>query len=299
MKLLITGSSGFIGSHLLQAACKKFGKDNVIVLSSKENEVCDYVLYDSNYNIKDEDKIKISGADVILHAGAYIPKSRMEKNTLHRCTGNIVFTDLLLSLDFKSLKKVVYISTVDVYKNEDVITESSPIEPESLYGLSKLYSEKMVTQFCNEKGVICQILRVGHVYGPGEKLYEKIIPTLIRNMLNGRGVELWGDGSELRSFIYIEDVIEAIMASIKFNEDLGVINIVSSQSISIVELIGMLRSLIDCNIDLIYKRYQGEKRNLCYDNTKMLEYLLKKETDLESGLLSEINYFKDECEYHI
>lgn len=292
MKVLLTGVSGFIGSRLLTAVCDKFGAQNVFALSSKVTKKCVTILYGDDFSIEPTDLTRLACVDIIIHAGAFTPKSRFDGNNIEKCNGNILFTKQLLDLPFNQLKKIIYLSTLDVYGDDKIISELSPLMPVSLYGMSKLYCEKMVSSFCENIAVTSQVLRVGHVYGPGEEKYQKLLPTAIKNILNDCEVELWGDGSELRSFIYINDVIKACMASIELSDDVGVINIVSEQSISIANLLEQLADVLNTKLKCIHKPYTGVKRDLLFDNSKMKRYLLKIETPFVDGLKEEVVYFK-------
>ncbi|MBK8521170.1 MAG: SDR family oxidoreductase [Chitinophagaceae bacterium] len=107
---------------------------------------------------------------------------------------------------------------MDVYQQSEIISERSLIQPSSLYGESKLYSEKMVTAWASSNNKIHQILRVGHVYGPGEEAYEKIIPVTITKILRDQPLQIWGTGNEIRSFIFIKDIVSAIMNAVKLED---------------------------------------------------------------------------------
>ncbi|PKG82236.1 NAD(P)-dependent oxidoreductase [Colwellia sp. 75C3] len=293
MKVLLTGVSGFIGSRLLTALCDCFGADNVIAVSSKTTKQCETIVYDDNYSIDLNHFDKISDVELIIHAGAFTPKSRTDANNIDKCNGNIDFTRKLLSLPFERLKKIFYLSTLDVYGDDEVISESTRLDPSSLYGMSKLYCEKMVSSFCDSANIRSQILRIGHVYGPGEEKYQKLLPIAIKKVLNGQEVELWGDGSELRSFIYIKDVIDACLTSIELSDDVGVINVVSEQSISIANLLAKVAEILNTELKCISKPFIGVKKSLLFDNSKMKRFLLETETPFIDGLTDEIVYFKD------
>lgn len=292
MKVLITGVSGFIGSKLLDAICSRYGSDNVIVLSSKLNEKCKTVIYSDNYTISEKDINKIKDVDLIIHAGAFIPKSRNESNHINNCNSNMYFTGELLSVPFSKLRKVIYLSTVDVYGNTDLIDEDSNVEPVSLYGYSKLYCEKMVQFFCEENNIISQTLRVGHVYGPGEEKYEKLLPIAINKILKSQPVDLWGDGDELRAFIYVDDVVSACLSATELEKSIGVVNVCGGKSISVRELLTLLSEISNKELKLNTIPSSGSPRNLIFNNKKMLDNLLCYETDFNDGLEKEIEHIR-------
>ena len=291
MKLLVTGASGFIGSRVLAAICDEYGPENVIAFSSRPIDKCQTVSYQvPAFTVKKEDHDLLATVDVLIHVGAYIPKSGKDANAIEACDSNIFFTEKLLNLPLKCLKKILYISTVDVYEPADLTNEDTPTIPVSLYGWSKLYCERMLGFFAIDQNIEYQILRIGHVYGPGEEVYAKFLPKTINNLLVGESIELWGDGSEKRSFIYVNDVVSSILRAISFNENVGPINVVGGLAVSMRALIDKL-ALVSGKIPIIrIKNSSLTKRDYVFDNAKLRKYLLKEETSLISGLKSEYEY---------
>ncbi len=296
MSILITGTSGFIGSRLLSAACDKYSNDEVVAFSSRPMNECRSILYGSvdSFDISTDDIELLASVELLIHAGAYIPKNASEVNALSGCNGNITFTEQLLRLPTPKLRKIIYLSTVDVYAQASPINETTPTIPASLYGQSKLYCEKMIESFAKEQNIICQILRVGHVYGPGEEKYGKVLPNSIKGIIAKNSVELWGDGSEIRSFIYIDDVVTAILNSVPIEEDMGVINIAGSHSVSIRQLIDQLISISGKSVEIRAREYNGLKRDYTFDTKKMYAHLLNSETDLSTGLKIEYDYIENQ-----
>lgn len=290
MKILITGASGFIGSYLVSAACATFGSNNIVAFSSKNTEICQSIVYNSfDFDLSPSDYALLADVEVLIHAGAFTPKSGMDTNVFD-ANNNIHFTENLLNLPFENLKKIIYLSTIDVYEAAEFTSELTPTLPLTLYGFSKLYCERMITLFAANNNCHSQILRIGHVYGPGEEKYAKFLPKAIKSVIYNGVVELWGDGTEIRSFIYIDDVIKAIIKAIDLRESPGVINVVSGIPISIRALIDKLIEVSGRKIDIITRDYSGSKRNYIFDNKKLCQYLLDSETDFMSGLQAEYTH---------
>jgi len=291
MKLLITGASGFIGERLVREACSKLGKENVVAFSSRPCHYCPSIVYQGlDFNLSPTDLTLLASVEVLVHVGAFTPKNTQQSNVIQQCNSNIYFTGKLLAQPFKTLRKIVYVSTLDVYEPAELTTESTPTVPVSLYGWSKLYCERLLTIYAAEHYLGCQILRIGHVYGPGEEKYAKFLPVAIKNILVGKPVELWGDGSEFRSFIFIDDVVAAIMQSLNLLEDMGPINVVGGVSVSIRDLIDQLISISGKDVTIDVREFVGTKRNYRFNNAKLLQHLLPAETDLRTGLEAEFNY---------
>lgn len=291
--ILLTGASGFIGKHLLLQLIKKYGKSNVIALTSRPIDECNYILH-NNFQFDPDFLINHGYINIktIIHAGAFTPKNGSQANDVNLSNSNIYSTEKLLNLTLPYVRNFIFLSTLDVYDNAEIISENTSEKPISLYGFSKLYCEKMVEQWGIKNNKVAQILRIGHVYGPGEEAYQKIIPISINKILNKESLQIWGTGNELRSFIYINDVVNAIINSLEITEGLGIINLVSNQSISINELISKLIKISKKEVEIINIPTNLSSRSLVFDNTKMINWLLKKETNLDDGLNEEFEYMK-------
>lgn len=293
MKMIITGTSGFIGSRLLQAARLTNG-EGVTAFTSRPTEGSHIVYCDMpNIVLSTADLGLVKEADVLIHVGAFIPKRGADANQVVGCNSNIAFTEKLLALPWHNLKKVIFLSTVDVYKdNDSPISEVTPTVPSSLYGLSKFYCERMVTLYADERGIASQVLRIGHVYGPGEEKYAKVLPRAIQNIIAGKDVELWGEGKELRSFIYIDDVVKATLKAIDLQEDPGVINVVGGKAIAIRDLLEKLIAIGGRGTSIVRREFTGATRDLVFDNAKLKRYLLKEETEFVAGLQAEFSHME-------
>jgi nucleoside-diphosphate-sugar epimerase len=276
--ILLTGASGFIGKHLLAALTKEYGQDNVLGLTSTSE------LHGVGEKIK-----------IIIHAGAFTPKNGKSANDADKCNTNITYTTKLLEVEFPVLEKIIYLSTLDVYGPANLISENSPVEPASLYGESKLQCEKMIVDWASEHKVIAQILRLGHVYGPGEEAYEKIIPVTFRRILNNEPIKIWGSGKELRSFIFIDDVVKAIMTSIKLKDNNELINIAGGHPICMIELVNKMTSISGKKTNIEFESSATPGKDLVFDISKLRSLLLKNETELEEGLTTEWAYLKNQA----
>ncbi|MEZ7908531.1 MAG: NAD(P)-dependent oxidoreductase [Pseudomonadales bacterium] len=288
MKIVMTGTSGFIGSRLLQTARAMYG-DNVTAFSSHPSEG-NHIVYANrtDFSLAPAELALVEDANVLIHAGAFTPKCGTEANQIKSCNSNIAFTEELLALPWRNLKKIIFLSTLDVYNNLDCpISEATLTVPTTLYGMSKLYCERMMSLHAAERGIAIQVLRIGHVYGPGEEQYVKVIPKAIERIIAGGDVELWGEGEELRSFIYISDVVTAILKAVELQEEPGVINVVGGNVISIRDLLEKLIAIGGRQTKIVQQEFSGTRRDLVFDNTKLKRYLLPEESDFTTGLKME------------
>lgn len=291
--ILLTGASGFIGSHLLDSLIEIYGSNNIIALTSKPITKCRFLIH-NNYTFKKQyfTEAGYENIDTIIHAGAFIPKIAGESNNIEKCTSNIHSTFSLLSSEFPQLKKFIFLSTTDVYGNSPLITEESTTNNISLYGSSKLYCEKLISAWATERKITHQILRVGHVYGPGEEYFQKIIPVTMQRILKGEPVQIFDEGKSIRSFIFISDVIESIINSIHLTSYAGEINIAGDEQITIKDLIKKIISISNLPVKIEKVNANAQARDFIFNNKKMKELLHHPKIKLNQGLLNEWLYMQ-------
>jgi len=298
MKILFTGCSGFVGKAVIDEAIKKYSHKSICALSSCPIEGIETVIH-NGYEFPESVFIDkgLFDIDTIIHIGAYTPKDQNGANDIKKCNSNIRNTEKLLSVELPNLKSIIFLSAIDVYATANVVSETTPECPISLYGSSKLYCEKMISIFAERKKIRHQILRIGHVFGPGEEKYKKIIPVAILRLLENNIIELFGDGQSIRTFIYINDVVKAILNATELQQSEGVINICGDAQITIECL---ARTLIEIhgnkNAKIKYLPATVVNRNLVFDNTKLKEKLLNEFTPLVDGLHEEYVFMKEKFE---
>jgi len=292
--ILLTGASGFIGKHILKKLIEKVGKDNVVAFTSTPINDCKYVLH-NNYKFNDDffENSEFTNIKSVIHAGAFTPKSGSESNKVSESFTNINSTLKLIEALPISVENFIFLSTLDVYSiSNEKIAEESQVNPVSLYGLSKLYCERMLESWAKEKNKQLSILRIGHVYGPGEEMYKKIIPVTMNRLLDNMSPQIWGEGNELRSFIYIDDVVKMIIKSLEVIKYEGPINIVSQTAASIKEIVETIIEISGVDISPDYIESNAKPRDLVFDNTKMKKILDVETFNLKNGLMNEWSYMK-------
>lgn len=301
MKVLLTGASGFIGRHILEILMQILSKEAIVVLTSKQIPNVNCVIYSSHSTFSVNAEI-FDDVTHIIHAGSFTPKDNESANDIGLCFGNIEYLKELLSIKFKGLKRFINLSTLDVYAlSSELLSESSVVRPVSLYGSSKLYCEEMLKAYTDKRGISCINLRIGHVYGPGEEKYKKVVPVSIQRILKNEFLELYGDGSELRSLIFINDVVESIVNALKvdISSKCVNINVVSGVATSIKEILTNLIKISGKSLEIKQKESMHNKRDLVFNNELLLNTLLEKETNLIVGLKAEYEYMKSKYENSI
>ena len=299
--VLVTGGAGFIGSQL---AARLSAVDDIrlLVLTRKNRSALEegpeWLTAELGSLTKEFWKSKgIEKIDYVFHLGAFIPKSGADSNNIARATNdNIEGTRVLLVNLPGSPEKVVFASTVDVYASSSeggVLSERSRVGPVGLYGASKLFCESLISAWGQQHSIDYSILRYGHIYGPGEERYKKLIPTVIRGLLKNQGPTIYGDGSALRDFLYVGDAVEATIRAALISDICAPINVVRGESVSVKELVSLLMSLFEFRRDIEFKLDQPGGESFRFDNAFMKACLGNwPMTSLEKGLSVEVEAFR-------
>ena len=301
--ILVTGASGFIGAHLAKRLARIAGI-KLLLLSrqiQQSNQTNVRWLNEDLRHLKSAywDSHNISRIDYIFHLGAFTPKRAAEANQTDRAIeDNILATQRLLESVPGKPRKILFASTVDVYSSassEEVMTEQSEVRSSSVYGASKLFCESLVSAWAKEKRVDCALLRYGHIYGPGEEKYQKLIPTVIRNLAANQAPLVHGDGSALRDFLYVDDAVEATLRASVFEGSVGPVNIVRSESASLKEVVSLLIRLMKSDKKIEFLRDKPNGASFRFDST-LMEKLLGNwpKVGLEQGLAVEVASFRGE-----
>jgi len=299
--VLVTGASGFIGSHLVNRLATL---DNTRLLALSRKNV--YRPNKTECVVSPLDQLTpqkwydhgIDNIDVVFHLGAFTPKEASDvdrEEEVYR--DNLVGTRALLESLPKIPEKIVFASTIDIYARpleNTILHEDSKLGPAGLYGASKLFLEQLIKSYAKQYSCAYAILRCGHIFGPGEETYFKLIPQLIRDLLDNRPPTLYGDGSTKRDLLYVADAVEAfIRAAILDHKKLGPINVVRGKSESIRDIAEMLIKITDFKGEIEYLKDKPVGSSFLFDNKMMRDALGVWEfVSLQTGLERELQYFR-------
>lgn len=271
-KAMVTGGAGFIGSHLVESLLEdglevvsiddySAGKsENLSFLHEKYGEK----LQEVNCDITDPVELKrhFKEIDVVFHQACSKmticltdPKRDLEVNA------GGTFNLLELARD-TGVQKFVHVSTGSVYGKAEYYPtdEAHPLNPTSYYGVSKLAGEKYVRAFKDLYGMNVTMLRYYHVYGPRQESSDVggVVSIFSRRALEGKDLTIYGDGSQVRSFTYVKDVVN-INKFVALNENTNgeAFNCASGLSVTIEELAHQVIS--ELGVSGINVTYEGWK----------------------------------------
>ncbi len=199
MKILVTGSGGFIGTHLV----KSLRLDGHAVYESEIGDLDIKWLWRESPS---------SDYEYIIHLAAISDIETSENIPLAAIDTNINGTYQVLSFAKRCGAKVIFASSASVYdSNLECATEESALKTENVYAHTKLQGERACQFYAEHYGVKSIVLRLFNVYGPGQRLNGgAIIPNFITKALNREEIVINGDGKQTRDFIYVEDVVDVI-----------------------------------------------------------------------------------------
>ena len=308
-KILVTGGCGFIGSNFIRYALKNsdyeiVNLDKLTYAGNLKNLVD--VQNDPRYKFYKGDIcnfelvsfiIEKENVDSIINfaAESHVDRSILSSQEFIRT--NVTGTNVLLEVTrLYQLKKFLQISTDEVYGSlgpEGKFTEETPLSPNSPYSASKASADLLVKAFHHTYGVPALITRCSNNYGPYQ-FPEKLIPLMIINALNNKPLPVYGDGMNVRDWIYVEDHCEAILKVFEKGRIGEVYNIGAENekpNIEIVKLI--LKELRKDEYLITYvKDRPGHDRRYAIDATKIKTELgWKPSHTFETAIKETINWY--------
>lgn len=227
-KFLITGGLGFIGGNFLKILTKKYPNSKFLNLDkityAASKNLANELKQNKNYNFQkidicDFNKLKKKfdnfNPDIVVHFAAESHVDNSIKKPDNFINTNIFGTYNLLKL-IKKKVKMIHISTDEVFgeANKKSFVESSAYDPRSPYSASKASSDHLVRAWSNTYGMNYNIINSSNNFGPYQNK-EKFIPVIINSLMNKKKIPLYGNGKNIREWIYVEDFVSAIEFLIK------------------------------------------------------------------------------------
>ena len=300
MKILIFGSEGMVGNSISNILSKDKNYD--LVLSNRNTND----LFDLNSTKK---HIKSVDPDCIVNAAAKVGGININnEKRFEFITENLKINMNILEscLENKSIK-IINLGSSCIYplnaenplKEEYIMT--GKLEPtNSPYAMAKLSAIEIGDAMTKQFGHKIINLMPTNLYGPNDNFSENdshVIPGLIFRMHNAKinnedKFSIWGSGKPLREFLYVDDLSEAIKLIIEKNVDQQILNVGSSEEISIIDLAKLIKKVLDYDGELIFDstKPDGNPRKLL-DSTKMFSYGWKPNIRLEEGIKLSYDWF--------
>ena len=274
MRVLITGGAGFIGSHLAEALLEDHHDVFVIDdLSTGSIENIDRLKSHPHFDylidgIANEPVLAehIDRSDVVVHLAAAVGVRLIIEAPVRTIETNVHGTEVVLRHAAKKKKLVLIASTSEVYgkgndvpfSEDDDLVMGATTKHRWAYACSKAIDEFMALAYWKEKNVPVIIARLFNTVGPRQSgRYGMVIPSFVDQALTGKPITVFGDGSQTRSFAYVGDVVQALLALLKEPSAVGqVFNIGNDQEISILDLARTVKRLTGSDSEIMKIPYE-------------------------------------------
>lgn len=257
MRVLVLGGAGFIGAHIVEGLLAEGHFVRVLDRSSaSSNPKVEFIQIDFN------DVMTLSealiGIDVVIHLVSTSVPSTSNKDPVSDVNGNLVNTIRLLEvMNDSGVKKIIYFSsggTVYGHPQISPMDELHPTNPVCSYGIVKLAIEKYLNMYSDLYGFTSVVLRPSNPYGPGQRRMgvQGFIGTCINMALSEKTLTIWGDGSVIRDYVHVADVVTATLKALD-SEQSNIFNISSGKGHSLNEIVELVEQNTYKKMDIIYK----------------------------------------------
>ena len=309
MNIVLTGGSGFIGSHLSKELLKN-GENKLIVVDNLltgnldniqdllDHENATFIQHDVQDHIEIDEKV-----DYVFHLASAASPVAYTENPVNTLKAGSLGTINTLGLARKHGAEYFLASTSEVYgdplitpQNEEYWGNVNPNGERSMYDEAKRFAEAATATYARSYDLKTKIIRIFNTYGPNMQLNDgRVVTNLIVQALNDEDLTIYGDGSQTRSFSYVSDTVAGILAMMESNH-YEVFNIGNPYEMTVKELAETILKLTNSKSEIIYKPLPNDDpQQRRPDISKAKEKLnWEPKVGLETGLNTTIEWIKKE-----
>jgi nucleoside-diphosphate-sugar epimerase len=309
---LVAGAAGFLGSNLSRALLSRghrvIGLDN-FATSSGAN--LSNILDNRDFSfaiasVSDRSSWpKIEKPDFIFHLASPASPPKYQTLALETINANTVGTENLINFALENNSRILFASTSEVYGDPKISPQTeeywgnvNPIGPRSVYDESKRLGETLMSHFERTRGLKGSIVRIFNTYGPGMDPDDgRVVSSFIRQALRGEPLTVYGDGTQTRSFCYVQDLISGIVAMSE-SENFGPFNLGNPIEIDLMTLGNIVASVL--NVEPVFEFFDlpiDDPKQRCPDINRAKELLgWEPKIGIEEGLLLTASWMKEQID---
>lgn len=266
-RCVVFGGGGFLGTNLCRSlvdkveVLKAFGRRQSFPDAMKKIEWIPGDFTDSSTVAA-----AVAGCDTVFHLVTASTPASSNVDKIEDLQANVVSTlHLLEACREERVRRVVFVSSGGtVYGIPSIVPtpENASLDPITAYGISKLATEKYLALYEHLYGIDFRILRVANPYGPFQTSIRNqgVIAAFLHRALEGKPIELWGDGSVTRDYIYVDDVVDALEAAAVHTGHERVFNIGSGEGRSLLEIVDVIQKQL--NVELDIRHFEARKADV-------------------------------------
>ncbi len=305
MRVLVTGGAGFIGSHLCEYLLNK--GHEVICLDNFFTGTrwnIKHLLNDFRFEVLRHDIVQpiFLEVDWIFHLASPASPVHYQFNPVKTTKTNVMGTIHMLGLAKRVKARILLASTSEVYgdpkehpQKETYWGNVNPIGPRSCYDEGKRVAETLMMDYYRQNNVDIRIVRIFNTYGP--KMLQndgRVVSNFIVQALKNEDITVYGDGSQTRSFCYIDDMVEGIYRMMEQEEYIGPINLGNPKEFKIIELAEKIKKLTNTKSNIVFKELPADDPVRRQPDITLAKKILNWEpkVELEEGLIKTIEYFR-------
>lgn len=307
MKILILGAAGFLGTNLTIKLAEN--EKNIVTLVDRQ---IGYFSHIQNMNIKniimrekdfqvdtDFDEL-LEGQETVYHLVSTTIPANSNEHIPQELEANVVATSFFLEACVRcKVKRVIFVSSGGAVYGKELscpLRESFPVNPITSYGIQKVTIEKLLYLYQYMYGLDYRIVRLANPYGPYQKPDGILgaVTTFIYKALKNEEIKVYGDGSVVRDFIYIDDAIGAIITVADGEAEHRLFNVGCGYGISINELVEKIKNVLNVEVSVVYEMGRSTDVPVNYLDISRYEETYGKlnSIDLEEGIRKTADFMK-------
>lgn len=305
-RALVSGGAGFLGSHLCERLLKE-GHEVVCVdnfLTGAERNVAPLTAYGGFSVVRHDisEPLMLEGPlDFVLHLASAASPVDYAKWGIPTLKANALGTHNMLGIARAKQACFLLASTSEVYGDPEVNPQPetywghvNPIGPRSVYDEGKRFAEALAMAYHREHGIPVKVIRIFNAYGPRMRLDDgRVIPNFMGQVLRGEPLTVYGDGSQTRSFCYVDDLIEGIW-KVLVRDFEGPVNLGNPDERSIREIAELVQEVANDRVGVIFRPLpHDDPSQRCPDISKARQVLgWEPKVELKEGLRTTFGYYR-------